>query len=179
LPCTCSYLQEAADDPENPIVFDKQTEEFQFQYTRGNGVESESGMLLIFHCPFCGGSAPRSIRDLLFARTPNDEVERISELLTPIQTLSDAVRDLGPPDSDSHGIARGRETDDHPSSVERIRQIGYQSISEVAEVCFQVLPNDSVHWQLFGKPLGAACQAIFSAKILFAGSKSSHFLDSL
>ena len=156
VPCTCTYLQSAADDPDNPISFDKRTEEFEFCYTHGTGDDAYPARLMIYHCPFCGGAAPKSKRDLLFARIEDNEVDRLAELLAPIQTLADVLKLLGNPDFDSFGTSRCDESGDQPSTVERYRRLCYQRLSDTAEVCFQVMPDKIVHWQLHGKQLRTA-----------------------
>lgn len=156
LPCTCSYLQTAADDPENPIAFDARTGEFEFHYTCGTGEDAYPATLVIYHCPFCGGAAPESKRPLLFARIINEEVERLTAVLEPIKTAADALRVLGKPDYDGLSISRRNESDDSPSTVERDRYFYFDRLSETARVWFQVMPDDKVYWQLHGKQLWVA-----------------------
>lgn len=45
--CECGYLQRSADDPDVPIEFDQETNEFHF--CKGGAT------LIIYRCPFCGG----------------------------------------------------------------------------------------------------------------------------
>ena len=104
-PCKCDYLQRRAADPECPIIFDDRVGEYQFTYQKP-GAEGLS-TLVIFHCPFCGGAAPESKRDLLFALIPSEEEERIATLLRPIHSLDDAIKLLGTPDYD--GFVTHRE----------------------------------------------------------------------
>jgi hypothetical protein len=152
-PCTCNYLQSAVDDPDNPIAFDDSTGEFQFRYSHGKRADSDPGMLILFHCPFCGGAAPKSKRDLLFARIENGEVDRLAELLAPIQTLADVLKVLGTPDTDAFGTSRTDESGNRPSTVERHRHLVYGRLSDTADVWFQVMRDKTVHWQLHGKQL--------------------------
>lgn len=53
--CVCNYLQNAAEDPQNPIEFDPSTSEYQFAFG--------GAMLVIYHCPFCGGERECSADD--------------------------------------------------------------------------------------------------------------------
>ena len=58
--CTCGYLQRAADDPDSPIVYDPQLNEYDFEYPSPCGPREygkASAYLMIYHCPFCGGAA--------------------------------------------------------------------------------------------------------------------------
>ena len=110
-------------------------------------------MLIIFHCPFCGGAAPESKRELLFARISDEEVMRLTDVLAPIQTLADVLRTLGKPDHDGLSTSRRSERGDSPSVVDRDRYFYYDRLSDTARVWFQVMPDDKVHWQLHGKQL--------------------------
>lgn len=97
-PCRCGYLPRQADDPRSPIVFDRQLNECNYVYpcAPGDGhCVGATSMLRIYHCPFCGGAAPESKRDLLFAVITAEEEERLTELLRGIKSLDDAVRVLG------------------------------------------------------------------------------------
>jgi hypothetical protein len=152
--CTCDYLQKAADDPENPIIFDEPTGEYQFTY-REPECEGRS-MLVIYHCPFCGGAAPESKRNLLFAVIPRSEGERLAEILAPIQTIHDALELLGTPDFDGFVQFRQEERNDHPSTWQHRRQIRYERLSEVADVWIDESTNGRVFWRLQGKYVGGA-----------------------
>ena len=88
-PCECGYLQYYAANPYSPIAFDKKTQEFQFVYME-EGCAGKS-VLVIYHCPFCGGAAPESRRDQLFEAIPQAEEERLAEILGPVRTMDDAI----------------------------------------------------------------------------------------
>ena len=154
VPCTCGYLQEAADDPANPIVFDKDTHEFQFKYYVPHydfGENCRGMMLVIYHCPFCAGAAPRSKRELLFARIPPDEEARLAGLLASVQTVDDAANSLGTPDFDDYCITRQSEHGDRPSTTAYYREIRYYSLSQIADVCNTERADGTIRWQLQGK----------------------------
>src|SRR5262245_23525564 len=75
--CRCGYLQFAAEESGNPIVFDEVAGEYQFTYQEP-GAEGPS-LLVLYHCPFCGGAAPQSKRANLFHVIPKGEVRRLTE----------------------------------------------------------------------------------------------------
>ncbi|MCX7424952.1 MAG: hypothetical protein NTW96_04905 [Planctomycetia bacterium] len=104
VPCTCGYLERAADDPANPIAFDERTFEYQFTYQESD--HEGRSMLVIYHCPFCGGAAPESQRHRLFAAIPTTEEERLAQLLAPIETMQQAIDVLGPPQMDDYSVMR-------------------------------------------------------------------------
>ena len=72
--CCCGYLERAGLDPESPIDFDTRTNEYQFKYMVAGG--KGEGSLIIYHCPFCGGAAPESLRDALFETVTVSERQR-------------------------------------------------------------------------------------------------------
>jgi hypothetical protein len=154
--CTCNYLQNAADDPDHPIVFDAQTGEYQFAYQQPEceGLSS----VTIYHCPFCGGAAPESKRELLFAVIPKAEEDRLLEILAPIQTIESALQTLGQPDFDDFISVKKSEKNGSPPSVKHYRQIRYNNLSDVAEVWITDRPDGRASWQLQGKYVGTKTQ---------------------
>jgi hypothetical protein len=152
--CTCGYLSQSADDPDNPIIFDKATGEYQFTYQEA--VLEGRSTLIIYHCPFCGGCAPPSKRDLLFAVIPRSEEKRLLELLTPIKTLQDARTILGNPDCEDFMTIRGSEKDETGPSVEHQREAHYEGLSKVADVWIRERSDGKVYWIIQGKYLGGS-----------------------
>lgn len=149
--CTCNYLRNAADDPANPIAFDARTNEFQFNYR--DDQDQCPATLIIYHCPFCGGAAPKSKRDQLFAAIPADEEARLANLMKPIETIDDAIDALGNPDFDGYTEHRCPEEIETPPSTEYLREIRYHGLSEVADVWITERPDGKIHWRLQGKQL--------------------------
>jgi hypothetical protein len=149
--CRCGYLRRAADDPALPIVFHRPTGEFHFQYQQA---ESEGySTLIIFHCPFCGGAAPRSKRPLLFHVIPPDEERRLTRLLAGITTVRGALRKLGPPEYDNPR-GTGLETPERPGrgpTKQWYRALCYQKLSKVADVWFTERGDGRASWYLQGK----------------------------
>ena len=149
--CTCHYLLRAADDPANPIIFDERTGEYQFTYSE-DGSESKA-MLVIYHCPFCGGAAPRSKRHLLFEVIPRDEEQRLAGLLKPIATIREAIEALGNPDFADYSTTRKAERDGSPPVTSFQRELRYSGLSDVAVVCISEGRDGKAYWQLQGKPV--------------------------
>src|SRR3989442_14016479 len=88
-PCACGSLENALNDPDTPIVFDRELNEYHIEYEIKNGGK---GFLMIYYCPFCGGAAPKSQRRKLFAVIPPSEEERLYQLFNEVLTLDDAIR---------------------------------------------------------------------------------------
>jgi len=145
-PCTCGYLQNSHDDPLNPITFDAETAEYQFAYGRH--------VWVIYHCPFCGGAAPKSKRGLLFAQIPDSEAERLASVLDGIETIDQAVSKFGPPNMDGALKAVRPEKENQAPSVQYHREIRYFGLSELADVSITERQDGKIFWQLQGKHLG-------------------------
>jgi hypothetical protein len=146
--CTCRYLQCEAEEPESPILFDAETREYHFA-CGGN-------VLVIYHCPFCGGAAPPSQRPLLFAAIPAQEQERLARLLRPVRSVRSALKRLGKPDADDPGGVRttDKRGGDHQPALKFHRLLVYERLSPVADVWIIEWADRSVHWQLMGKYIG-------------------------
>ena len=144
--CHCNYLQDMADDPGSGIEFDELTSEYQFV--------CDSSIVVIYHCPFCGGAAPESKRSLLFAQVPESELDRLSQLLGSITTIDDVLEMLGKPDSEGYSTSTLPEAENKAPRIERHREVRYNSLSDVADVSFTERPSGEVDWCLVGKYIG-------------------------
>lgn len=144
--CTCDYLENAANDPKCPIIFDEATSEYQFTDNRVT--------LVIYHCPFCGGAAPESKRALLFAQIPENEERRLAGLLNGIETMDGALSKLGQPDFEGVSTTRKPEGKNDAPRIQHHREIRYHQLSDVAEVWITERTDGKVFWQLQGKHIG-------------------------
>ncbi|MEM8672185.1 MAG: hypothetical protein AAGG48_32015 [Planctomycetota bacterium] len=145
-PCTCNYLQDAADHRDSPIHFDANNAEYHFTF--------DDHKLIIYHCPFCGGAAPESKRDKLFADIPFDEQSRLAKLLEPIDSIDAAIDALGKPDYDGFVNGKHRDADGDSPRLSRQRTIRYERLSDTAQVWVTEIPGGKAHWQLQGKYVG-------------------------
>ena len=150
-PCSCGSLSSQADDPDSPIIYDKKLHEYRIEYPG-----SRHGIIMIYHCPFCGGAAPESKRDNLFAVVSNSEVDRISKMLEKVKSLDDATQILGPPDQDEpRGFtACSPEKDGKTPTVESFRSLTYKKLSDTAYICIIEHPKDGIRVCLQGKYIG-------------------------
>jgi hypothetical protein len=127
LPCKCRSLQMSASHPEKPISFDKRMNEYHINY--GNG-----GYLMVYHCPFCGGAAPKSRRGKFFAVIPEREDKRLFELTKDIKTMEEAIAKLGKPDFDAPRFSGSTRGKNKPMEIEYSRCLIYKKLSDFAEV---------------------------------------------
>jgi len=158
-PCTCHYLEHAADDPRSPIVYDVELNEYHFEQPIPHGDESrEVGKAVwsIYHCPFCGGAAPKSRRESLFAVISPEEASRLYKLLGRLKTLDEAIRTLGPPDDDDpHGLTEKQPARQGKAPmVESFRTLRYSGLSTTVDVHFTDTRTGGIHFWLQGKYVG-------------------------
>jgi len=151
--CSCGYLEGQATDPDSPIVFSPETNEYHFEYKAPNA--EGKGMLVIYHCPFCGGAAPESTRDQLFAQITAEEENRLNECLEGIITIEDAINKLGPPDHDDpRGVGiKAPEEDGSAPNIQSFRCLTYNNLSDSADVYITDYLRDRVHITYQGKCL--------------------------
>lgn len=116
-------------------------------------------MLVIYHCPFCGGVAPRSQPEQLFHAIPPDEQERLLEMLAPLKTIEMAMGVLGTPTLDSHSTQRTFECDGSPPAIKFSRMLTYDELSETASVWITERDDGGIVFQLVGKPRASETQS--------------------
>jgi hypothetical protein len=112
--------------------------------------------MVIYHCPFCGGAAPKSKRELLFAIIPPHEEQRLAVLLGSVRTLRSALKRLGKPERDDPWgtLKQTSEDGDRPPTRTRHRTLVYERLSSVADVWITESTDGLAHWELTGKYLG-------------------------
>ncbi len=147
-PCDCDVLDRAADEPDTPIAFDAQTNEYQLVHS-----EENRGLMVFYYCPFCGGRTPDTRRGRLFARITFAEVQRLKKLTRDIKTIDDAIRVLGKPDADHpDGITtQTPDSETEPTQIKSYRMITYSGLSETAVVQITDYRRDRVEIQFTGK----------------------------
>ncbi len=150
-PCRCGGLESAADEPDNPIIFQADLNEFQIEYSTEEG----PGHMMIHYCPFCGGKPPDSRRSRLFARITRAELRRLRDLTTDIRTLEDAVRILGEPDQDeAEGMTvHTPGSENEPPVVRSYRMLRYNDHSDTAVIEITDYLKDKVDIGFQGKYL--------------------------
>jgi hypothetical protein len=58
----------------------------------------KSGRMMIYYCPFCGGSTPKSRRSLLFRTLTDAERHRLTNLTKDMRTVQEVTGTFGEPD---------------------------------------------------------------------------------
>jgi Domain of unknown function (DUF6980) len=144
--CKDGHLEQLADDPTTPVEFDAELNEYHI-------AREDGGHWMIYYCPLCGGSAPKSRRDQLFHKLTEVERRRLVDLTQHLKTLDEVLATFGPPDLDQPtGFVKViPERDGKPETTERFRVLIYQKLSDTADVRVTVYPNDRVGIGFQGK----------------------------
>jgi hypothetical protein len=150
--CKCGFLERQANHPDSPIRFDSKLNEYHFIHRTST---SEEAMMMIYHCPFCGGRTPKSRRDDLFRRITLAEQHRLSELTRTLRTIQEVTAAFGDPDiSEPSGmVVTTPARDGRPESTQSYPVMTYTRLSEVADVRVTILPTDRVAISFQGKGL--------------------------
>jgi hypothetical protein len=151
-PCKCGFLELHANHPDSPIRFDPKLNEYHIIHRTST---SEEAMMMIYHCPFCGGRAPKSRRDELFHRLTHAEQQRLCELTKAMRTVQDVTTAFGEPDirQPIGMVAITPEKDGQPERTQSYPVMIYTKLSETANVHVTVYPTDKVAISFQGKGL--------------------------
>jgi hypothetical protein len=119
--------------------------------------EDRGGYSMIYHCPFCGGAAPKSRRESFFATVTRAEAERLTALTSDVKTIADAIARFGTPDDDLDSGVTVHEPskENQPPKIASYRTLRYKSLSSTADVDFTDYgPERGVRVSLMGKYIG-------------------------
>jgi hypothetical protein len=144
--CKCEWLERAADDPKTPVEFDAELNEYHI-------IRGRKNFLMIYYCPFCGGSAPKSRRDRLFHTLTDAERQRLVTLTKDMRTVEDVTRAFGEPNiRQPVGMTITEpERDGKPETTQSYPVLIYTKLSDIADVHVAVYPTDRVGISFQGK----------------------------
>jgi hypothetical protein len=142
------WLERVAHDPDCPINFDPELNEYNLIYGHHT--------MRIYHCPFCAGRAPESLRDQLFATVPEEETARLHRLTMDLKTEEEVLAKLGEPTQvfEMGGGMQDAERDGVPGDIHTYRAIAYDNYSEFANIRVTVGRYGKVRISFFRKYLG-------------------------
>jgi hypothetical protein len=149
--CKCEWLERAADDPKCPIEFDAELNEYHL-------VRGPKDYMMIYYCPCCGGSAPKSKRDRLFHRLTDIERHRLVRLTEKMRTLQAVTDAFGEPEIKMPvGLVTTKpEKRGKPETTQAYPVMIYKKLSEIADVHVTILPDDRVSITFQGKAVKKA-----------------------
>jgi hypothetical protein len=149
--CRCGSLETFAKEPAVPIVFDPELNEY---HIRGEGEGGRVTSVMIYHCPFCGGRTPKSRRGELFMHITDAERERLKGIVQNLETVSDVLAALGPPDRDDRaGYSITTTSKKGRSSTKLYRELRYVGLSAMADILVTVHPSEKVGFGFIAKPI--------------------------
>lgn len=151
--CSCGVLETASKEPGHVVRWDEQMNEYYLAH-------GKSGRMMVYYCPFCGGSTPKSRRESLFAHVSQQEESRILGLFREVRTVADVLARFGQPDEEREFASGVRHPgkDGKAESGEMYRGLVYRNLSPVAEIIFEVGRNESVHGRWIQKYVGKTGQ---------------------
>ena len=147
--CDCRWLERAAHDPTCPVEFDPELNEYNLK-------TSNSHSMRIYHCPFCAGRAPESLRAQMFATVSPEETLRLHQLTKDLKTEADVFTHLGEP---THTFDPGAtciepDDDDKPGEIRTCKSLRYDNHSDTATINVNVGRHGKVRISFFGKYVG-------------------------
>jgi len=149
-PCKCGFLEKQANHPDSPIRFDAKLNEYHFIYRTSTDGEAT---MMVYHCPFCGGRAPKSRRADLFHRLTHAEQRRLAELTKDMRTVQDVTAAFGEPDirQPIGEVVITPERDGKPETTKSYPAMIYTGLSETADIRVTIYPADRVGISFEGK----------------------------
>lgn len=147
--CDCRWLERAAHDQHCPVEFDPKLNEYNLKTTNG-------GSMRIYHCPFCSGRAPESLRSQMFAVVSPEETIRLHLLTKGITNEAELRATLGEP---THTFEPGvvsvdAEVDGHAPEIRTAKSLRYDQHSETATISANVARDGRVRISFSGKYIG-------------------------
>lgn len=145
--CDCRWLERAARDPRCPIEFDAELNEYK--------LKTSNGSMCLYHCPFCAGRAPESLRARLFATISDEETTRLFALTKGFRTEDDVRRGLGDPTHvfEPGGTMMTAEKDGDPREVRAWKSLRYENYSDTATINVNVDQQGNVRIAFMEKTL--------------------------
>ncbi len=146
--CKCEWLGRVADDPKCPVEFDADLNEYHL-------VRGTKDNMMLYYCPYCGGSAPKSRRSRLFHTLTDVERQRLTYLTKDIRTLQDVMAGFGEPNINQPVgmIITKPERDGQPETTQSYPVLIYTKLSEVVDIHVTVYPTDRVAISFRGKAI--------------------------
>jgi hypothetical protein len=147
--CECGWFRRNADDPEVPIEFNADVNEYQLV----SALPGRGSRQPLYFCPFCGCRAPRSTRADKFHTLTHTELQRLSRIVRPLKTVEELISKLGEPDRRAPGVPTVHApSDGSPERAEVGESLTYTRLSSAADVHVQVVPGAPLRFGFTGKP---------------------------
>jgi hypothetical protein len=144
--CDCGVLEYASRQPDHVIRWDERLQEYHIVHGKGSE-------MMIYYCPFCGGSTPKSRRSLLFHTLTDVERQRLCDLTKDMRMVQEVVGAFGEPDiRQPIGMVQTvPERDGKPETTKSCPVMIYTKLSETADMHVTIYPADRVGISFHGK----------------------------
>lgn len=147
--CECNWFERAAHDPDCSIEFDPELNEYNLMSPNG-------GAMRLYHCPFCAGRAPESLRGQMFATVTSEETIRLHNLTKELKTETEVRKVLGEP---AHEFEPGIVSESPPKDgeatvIKASKSLRYDQHSETATIDVTVGRHGNVSISFSGKYIG-------------------------
>jgi hypothetical protein len=149
--CDCRWFERATRDDAIPVVFDELMNEYHLVHKGGKGHS------LIYHCPFCGGRAPESLRSTYWTEVSIEESHRLNALTKNIKTPQELFEKFGTPDHDfevSGGSTTPGSEDTPPETTLGPRRVVFKGLSDTADVHVRIDQYDRLRFSFTGRYIG-------------------------
>lgn len=149
--CGCKWLDRAAKDKMMPVVFDELMNTYHLLHNEGRGRS------IFYHCPFCGGKAPKSLSPTYWTGVSHEESYRLQQLTKGIKTPEELFSTFGEPDEDYEiGCRRTSPGSEHepPETVLGPRRVVYKGLSDTVDVHVTIDRYDHLRFAYTGRYVG-------------------------
>lgn len=112
--------------------------------------------MLFYHCPFCAGRAPESLRAQMFATVSPEETARLHQLTSKLKTEKQVLAQLGKPShvADPGVTSHEPDKDGGPGEIRACKTLRYENHSETATINVNVGRYGKVRISFAGKYVG-------------------------
>ena len=148
--CGCNWFDRSAKDDSIPVVFDEMMNEYHLKHADG-------GFSLFYHCPFCGGKAPNSLRGTYWTKVTHEESHRLEMLTKGIKTPEQLFATFGDPQEDFQiggGCTSPGSEDEPPETTLGSRRVVYTNLSDTVEVHVRIDRYDRLRFSYTGRYIG-------------------------
>jgi len=149
--CGCKWFELSAKDDSIPVVFDELMNEYHLKHVNGRGYS------LFYHCPFCGGKAPDSLRGTYWTEVSHEESRRLQLLTNHIKTPDELFSTFGVPDQDFEiggGSTSPGSDDEPPETVVGPRRVVFTGLSDTVDVHVRIDRYDRLRFSYMGRYIG-------------------------
>ncbi|RYD66438.1 MAG: hypothetical protein EOP83_05010 [Verrucomicrobiaceae bacterium] len=149
--CDCRWFERAVKDDLIPVVFDELMNEYHLVHRNAGGHS------LFYHCPFCGGRAPDSLRGTYWTEVSHEESHRLHQLTKDIKTPGELFETFGQPDRDFEvggGCVTPGTDDAPPETTLGPRRVVFTGLSATADVHVRIDRYDRLRFSFAGRYIG-------------------------